>query len=414
MSNTNIYEVVSQTMEAMRKRGLYEQTIWNVHAHTFRPIIKQHERESKENFDREIVTNFMRSAETRYENGEISLDTYRGLKRGVQRLTEVHDTGKLEWSAPKKTSRFILNEYYEKVLTTFVSTADVSRKVSSDITWVGKKYFSWLLEQGHENLDRVSTSEVQGFVIYCSKHMASSGLHNVKLYMKRLYKFLSSNGYSNDDYDGLFSFKVSRECKMYPPASHDEINQTLDLVDKRTPQGKRDYAMILLGAVTGLRAIDIANMKLTDINWRKGEIKIVQAKSGKSVALPLTKDVGEAVSEYILKARPQTDFQNVFLRVRPPFRPFSSSCAIGDVYDYYRKRAGLPRDAYDGKGFHSLRRSLGKNLVTSGAPIEMVAQILGDADINATQKYISLDINHLKECALDFAGIEPKRGVMSL
>jgi len=86
----------------------------------------------------------------------------------------------------------------------------------------------------------------------------------------------------------------------------------------------------------------------------------------KPVALPLTKDVGEAIMEYILAARPETDYENVFLRVRPPFRPFANGGAIGDVYDYYRLRVGLPRIAYDGKGFHSLRRAVGTNLVTSG------------------------------------------------
>ena len=65
-------------------------------------------------------------------------------------------------------------------------------------------------------------------------------------------------------------------------------------------------------------------------------------------------------------------------------------------------------------GFHSLRRSLGKSLITSGAKVTTVAQILGDSDIDSTKKYISLDSEHLKECALGFAGIKPKRGVMSI
>jgi integrase len=244
--------------------------------------------------------------------------------------------------------------------------------------------------------------------------MASSGIHNIKLYMKKLYRYLVANGYGNENYDGLFSFAISRESKLYPAASPNEVNRTLDVIDRRTPQGKRDYAMVLLGAVTGLRAVDIAKMKLTDIDWKKGEIKIVQSKTGKPVALPLTKDVGEAVSEYILKARPKVECDNVFLRVRVPYRPFAAGSAIGYIYDYYRKRTGLPRDAYDGKGFHSLRRSVGKNLVTSGAPITMVAQILGDSDIDSTKKYISLDSDNLKECALGFDGIKPKRGVLSL
>jgi site-specific recombinase XerD len=414
MSQIKIHEVVSQTMEAMRRMGLCEYTVWNEHRHTFRPVIKLHEYDEKEFFDREIITEYMRSLETRYENGEISIHTYRGHKRGVQRLTVFHDTGRLEWSAPKKVSRFILNEYYENIMARLVSGDDLSSKGKSDITWVGRKYFSWLIEEGHDDLSRSGANEVQGFMIYCSRHMVGNSLHNLKLYMKKLYRFLADNGYANDDYSGLFAFSVSRVSRLYAPASHEEINQTLEMIDRRTPQGKRDYAIILLGTVTGLRAIDIARMKLTDIDWRKGELKFVQSKTGNSAALPLTHDVGSAIKEYILKVRPKTEYDNVFLCVRNPVKPFSNGVAIGDIYDYYRKRAGLPRDAYDGKGFHSLRRSLGKNLITSGATVEMTAQILGDVDIKSVQKYISLDSEHLKECALDFTGIMPKRGVMSL
>lgn len=415
MNKTSINDVVSGTMSALEKLGLSSFTVWHAYAHTFSPIIKAHFKQGKEDsFDREIVTAHVKAIEAQYENGEISLNNYQKKKRGVQRLTEFHDTGKLEWSAPIKPSRFVLNEYYEKILADFVAGENVSPKAKNDIMWIGKKYFSWLIQEGYPNLRRVGADEVQGFMIHCSKHMASSGVCNAKLYMKKLYRYLANNGYSKEDYKDLLSFSASRISKLSPATSHDEIIKILEIIDRRTPQGKRDYAMILLGTVTGLRAIDITKMKLVDIDWKKGEIKIIQSKTGKSLALPLTQDVGDAVSDYILNGRPKTEFTNVFLTVRPPFRPYASGMSVGYIYNFIRKKAELPRNAFDGKGFHSLRRSLGKNLVTSGAPITMVAQILGNSDIDATQKYISLDSKHLKDCALDFTGIKLKRGVMSL
>ncbi len=414
MNTLNISELASRTMTALQEYGLTPYSAWNDYVHSILPIVRLHERQEKEKFDRDIVTEHMRTVERRFDQGEISLFTYRKYKRGAQRLTEIYDTGRLEWSAPVKVSSFVLNDYYGKILEDFIPGENVSPKAKSDITWIGRKYFSWLIREGHTDLSCVGAKEVQGFMIYCSKHMVSSSVHNAKLYMKKLYQYLFVKGYSSENYDGLFAFPVSRESRLYPAVSQNDIAMTLNMIDRRIPQGKRDYAMVLLGAITGLRAIDIAKLKLCDIDWKKGEIKLVQSKTGKSLALPLTKDVGEAISEYILKIRPQNEHENVFLRIRPPFRPFSNGVAIGDIYDYYRKRAGLPRDAGDGMGFHSLRRSLGKNLVTSGAPVTMVAQILGDSDIDSTKKYISLDSEHLKECALSFDGIKPKRGVLSL
>ena len=163
----------------------------------------------------------------------------------------------------------------------------------------------------------------------------------------------------------------------------------------------------MLGAVTGLRAIDIIRLELSDIDWQRGEIKIVQEKTGVSLALPLTKDVGAAIEEYILRARPETSSKNVFIRNRKPYREFKDSVSIGDMYDVYRKRAGLPRDPFDGNGFHSLRRGVGKNLTTAQVAVTDVAQVLGIRELNVAKRYISLDSIHLKECAISFAGIEP-------
>lgn len=123
--------------------------------------------------------------------------------------------------------------------------------------------------------------------------------------------------------------------------------------------------------------------------------------------MPLTKDVGAAIEEYILRARPDTASQKVFIRSHKPYREFKDSVSIGDMYDVYRKRAGLPRDPFDGNGFHSLRRGVGKNLTVAQVAVTDVAQVLGIRDLNVTKRYIPLDSIHLKECAISFAGIEP-------
>ena len=403
-----IKELALRTVEAMLVYGLSHRTAWTDYGRTFQPLIRLHALHGKEEFDREIVTEYVRQYDEQFERGEIKTSYYRNVKRGIQRLTEMHDTGKLSWTAPKKKSGFHLNEYYEGLVSDFIANGDFSNKGRSDATWVSRKYFSWLIQDGHPDLRKTGADEVQRFMIYCSQHMSSTGVYDVKLYTKKLYVYLKENNHSAEDYAGLFAFSVMRESKLFPALSSEEIALILDEIDRRMPKGKRDYAIILLAVQLGLRAIDITKLKLTDIDWRRGEIKLVQAKTGVSVALPLTKDVGEAIKDYILHGRQDTESDALFLRIHAPFQAFADAVSIGDMYDYYRKRAGLPRDAYDGKGFHALRRTLGRNLVTSGSPVTMVAQILGQEDIDSTKKYIALDSEHLKECALDFTGIDPE------
>ena len=160
----------------------------------------------------------------------------------------------------------------------------------------------------------------------------------------------------------------------------------------------------MLGVVLGLRGCDVRALQLTDINWREGEIRISQSKTGKPLALPLTSDVGKALRDYILNGRPHFDDPHVFLRHKPPIGPIKSSSTFSGVYTQYMRMAGL-----DGPGgFYQLRRAEGKNLVVSGTPVTTVAQILGHTDIANTKQYISLDTASLKICALSFDGIEPR------
>lgn len=173
--------------------------------------------------------------------------------------------------------------------------------------------------------------------------------------------------------------------------------------------GKRDKAVIELGASTGLRAIDIVNLKLTDIDWLKGELHIFQSKIGKSLYLPIIPKTGEYIKDYILNARPKSEFKEVFLREKAPFMPVTA-VTVAYMFNKYCKKAGIKRAPFDGKGFHSLRYRLAKNMITAGTPVTTISQVLGHTDINTTRTYLSLDSNNLKEYSLNFENILVERG----
>jgi integrase len=230
---------------------------------------------------------------------------------------------------------------------------------------------------------------------------------DVALHLRKLYAFLFNTGLSVSAYKALLSFSVNRESKIFPALPKSDIAKMLDVIDRNTVLGKRAYAAMLLGTVLGLRACDVVALKLTDIDWVSGKITLVQSKTGKTVALPLTTDVGEALSDYILNARPKTDSLQVFMRLNAPFTPIMSAVTIGEIYSYCCRKAGLP----DFRKFHNLRRSLGTSLVNTGTPAPDTAQILGDTDVNSIKPYIAADNEHLKLCALSFEGISPVGGI---
>ena len=124
------------------------------------------------------------------------------------------------------------------------------------------------------------------------------------------------------------------------------------------------------------------------------------------MVLPLTQDVGTSLSDYILNARPRSDAEEIFLRIKAPHTALKAAVTIGEIYEECCKAAGLETS----KRFHNLRRSLGTSMVSNGVSVYDAAQVLGDRNVESTKPYIAADAGHLKMCALPFDGISPVEG----
>ena len=293
-----------------------------------------------------------------------------------------------------------LADQYQNILDGIMGYDEWNPNLRKIVHGFSRPYFRWLLENGYKNISCAGASALQNYLKFYSENKSSYSLNDTKYYLKRLYEFLYYSNLSESSYAMLFSFPVCVERKVKPAISTSEVSSTLEAVDRKTVIGKRDYAILLLGVVVGLRCIDIAKLRFSDIYWHIGEIHVCQSKTGAYLALPLTTDVGQAIKDYILNSRPKSNLLNVFLTFYSPHREISAMVA-NNIHTKYRMLAGLPR-----KGFHGLRRTVGKNLVTAGIPVTTVAQILGHNNIISTKQYISLDSCHLKDCSISFDGIQ--------
>ena len=411
MDKISVKDLAVKTRELMRANRVAEHSLWKQYTNSLLPVVRWFRKRGHEMFSEELAFQYLNEFAGRYNNGEIKKSYYNYMRRGVERMMAVYGCSAPEWVIPKRGSRYKFNEYYETLLVEFSASERFHPNTLGDIVWVCRKFFAWLCDNGYPDLREVGADEIQRFVIECSNAMKPGSVHNVKLYLKKLCGYLNSRDLLPNSFEGLLSFRVSRETILLPTTSSGEIEAVLNIIDRDTPKGKRDYAIIMIALVTGLRAVDIIRLKLTDIDWRRGEINLIQAKTGQNLQLPLTTDIAEALQDYILNGRQKVREPQVFLRHRPPYRAFMDAVSIGDMYDEYREAAGYERVPFDGKGFHSLRRTVGTNLVTSDTPITDAAQILGKITPESMRKYIALDIPHLKECALGLSDIET--GVMS-
>ena len=369
-------------------------------------IVAKHEELGLTTFDRSIAVKHLNDAEERLYAGKLTKDSYHIIRRSVQRFVTFIETGSIELANPMKGSRIRLEPPYQEITDRYLASGEFHPNTRNDMRWIAHKYFNWLAENDYGDLNGVGAPEIQRFMLACSKEMAPSSMHNAKLYMKKLYAFLYREKLSESPYTELLSFPVNRTSKIYPALPMPVVARLLDSIDRKTDEGKRAYAVMSLGAELGLRACDIVALKLGDVDWARGELKLVQSKTNIEVVLPLTERVWESLQDYILNARPKSNEQHVFLRLPPPHRPLKAAVTIGEIYRDCCIAAGFPPS----KSFHTLRRSLATAMVTSGVDISDVAQVLGDADIDSAKKYISLDSPNLKRCALPFDGIAPIGG----
>jgi integrase len=217
--------------------------------------------------------------------------------------------------------------------------------------------------------------------------------------LKRFFAFLNAAGLSDVRVDGLLARAAPRRVRALPCFTREETRRLLEGVETGTPCGKRDYAMVVLAVSTGLRCCDIVALRLDQVDWRRDEIRLVQAKTSRPLVLPLPALAGNAVAEWILHGRPDCDAPEVFVRLQPPYVKLGNS--TGSTLMRRRlARAGIDHAAHDGKSFHALRRSAGTRLIESGAGLPLAAQILGHARINSSRRYFSLASEQLRQCCL--------------
>ena len=164
--------------------------------------------------------------------------------------------------------------------------------------------------------------------------------------------------------------------------------------------------MLLLALRTGLRSIDIISLKLGDIQWKRNTIEIVQAKTGTPLVLPLLTDVGNAIVDYILNGRPDSQQPYLFLHTQAPYRKLSEHSACYGISCKMMKAAGIRQDAKDRRGFHSLRHYVATRLLSEETPLPIISSILGHRNKDSTKVYLSSDLVHLRACALGLTGIE--------
>jgi len=219
--------------------------------------------------------------------------------------------------------------------------------------------------------------------------------------LRSFLRYLMMRGVLNKDLTaGLPIIRVQRDAKIPSVWDRGLISKLLDAVDRSSAKGKRDYAILLLASRLGLRVGDIRTLTLDQLHWKDSTIELTQSKTDTPLLLPMTGEVGEALIDYLKSGRPQTAYREVFLKVKPPFDPFTEN-HLHHIVTYWRKLAGIHFRTPQKRGFQSLRHTLATRLMEKGAPFTSIAEILGHTSLETTRIYAKASVEALRTVALD-------------
>lgn len=235
-------------------------------------------------------------------------------------------------------------------------------------------------------------------------HDKTPGDRNNTIMTIRIFiRYLCSRGLLINNRSGqwmsLLKLRQVYQPKIPSVYTVEEIESLIGAIDRGHPQGKRDYAMVLLAARYGLRVSDIIGLRYCNLDWEHDRIAVYQQKTGKKVVLPLSEEVGNAIIDYLQYGRPKIDLPYVFITAIAPYKELTTSIMGITIKDYFR-RAGIN---FTGKkhGPHALRHSLASNLLESGESLPVISGILGHSSTETTVEYLRIDLKLLRQCALD-------------
>lgn len=230
-----------------------------------------------------------------------------------------------------------------------------------------------------------------------SKHTVKGALGPLRIFLR----FLHVNEYTDSDLSILVTgISVRSQTKIPSVWLRDEVLELLAAIDRGNPSGKRDYAIILLVARLGVRVGDVNNLKFENIDWRKNSIEFVQNKTHNPIRLPLLKDVGWAIIDYVQNGRPKIDSPFVFLTHVAPLKRYDDDNHLHATIEKYLRFTNIQNQPQKKRGMHSLRYSLANRLQENRESAHTISSALGHSSPDSASVYLKTDIELLRECAL--------------
>lgn len=319
-------------------------------------------------------------------------------RRHVRCIASYLESGQIDFSHASRVRRSPIGGDFDDELASYVG--DMRRRGLKDSTvvkWTGYAYrfLAHLSDRGLESLAEVTAGDVSEFLAWVAERHAASGMAGELSMLRSLLGFSDARGATSDASRWV---PRGRNIGTTPvaPLSDDEVQSVIATIDNTTPMGKRDLAIIMLAARTGIRSSEIVALRLSDIDWDEPSVTVRRPKTATIDRLPIDDALASAIADYVLNGRPDSPCEEVFLVHHAPYGPFSRGCSLHKVSERYYDKAGISGRA----GLHRLRHTAATDMLRSGTAPDAIAAVLGHAKVENAMGYAAIEPDGLRACCL--------------
>jgi integrase/recombinase XerD len=260
-----------------------------------------------------------------------------------------------------------------------------------------------LLERLGTDPQHFAASEVRTFVLHFARQHSAEQAKNIVTAVRMFVRFLSVHGYCAPDIvhaiPSVARWRLAALPKYLPGA---EVERLIYSCDRTTPLGLRDRAVLLLLARLGLRAGDVAALRLKDLQWHDGTLTVA-GKNRRAARLPLPQEVGDALLQYLQQGRPVVVSEFVFITSVAPWGPITYQ-VVGRTVERALKRTGISAPT---RGARLLRHSAATHLLRSGVSLPTISALLRHASLETTTVYAKVDLPLLQLVVMPWPEVHP-------
>jgi integrase len=409
MANILLREAIPALLCVLESAGLKPRTIEH-YRRAYQKLEEYAKAKGQTEVSHELEESFLSLQVDKLSRRILQPREFRTYRRATRMLADYGTAGSFTW----RTYYFIEQpgpsseqfQTFQKEYLTFLGTMGRSLSTIKAARNTSSCFLMFLERCGCNDLSNLTPKIILKFFPYMRSSYQSTSMGFVASKIRSILWYLHEIE-TGIDIDLLLLAIPSRSAirkPVIPLISNDEMSKIRSVLHDPTML-KRDRAIMLLAIRTGMRTVDINNLRLNGIDWIRDRITLVQVKTKKPLELPLVPEVGNAIADYILNERPETDVPNVFISLNSPYRKLSTRSACNGTVARIMNSAQI-RTNGERKGIHLFRHTVASRMLEHRVPITTISTVLGHACKESTDRYLSTNEEQLKQCILSLEGFE--------